>query len=55
VIRFSVQSVERSSECPHGVHGPQGQRLIGFDNAHAIRQSLGPEESIAVQQTIVIG
>jgi hypothetical protein len=37
------------------LHGPQGQRLIGFDNAHAIRQSRGPEESVAVQQTIGIG
>lgn len=33
---------------PHGLnysltfHGPQGQRLIGFDNAHSIRRSRGP-------------
>ncbi len=48
VVRFSVQSVESSTERPHGLnysltlHGPQGQRLIGFDNAHSIRQSRGP-------------
>lgn len=47
-VRFSVQRVERSLERPHGLkysltlHGPQGQRLIGFDNAHSIRQSHGP-------------
>jgi hypothetical protein len=48
LVRFSVQSVERSPERPHGLnysltlHGPQGQRLIGFDNAHSIRRSRGP-------------
>lgn len=48
VVRFSVQCVERSPECPHGLnysltlHGPQGERLIGFDNAHSVRQSRGP-------------
>ena|SRR5271157_1227411 len=48
LVRFSVQPVERSPERPHGLkysltlHGPQGERLIGFDNAHSIRQSRGP-------------
>lgn len=47
-VRFSVQRVECSRERPHGLkysltlHGPQGQRLIGFDNAHKIRHSRGP-------------
>jgi hypothetical protein len=47
-VRFSVQRVERSPERPQGVnysltlHGPTGQRLIGFDNAHSIRKSRGP-------------
>jgi hypothetical protein len=47
-VRFSVQRVERSPQRPHGLnysltlHGPDGSRLIGFDNAHAIRQSRGP-------------
>jgi hypothetical protein len=47
-VRFSVQRVGRSPERPHGLnypvtlHGPDGRRLIGFDNAHAIRQSRGP-------------
>ncbi len=48
VVRFSAQSVERSPERPHGLnysltlHGPEGQRVIGFDNAHSIRKSRGP-------------
>jgi len=47
-VRYSVQRVERSPERPHGLnysltlHGPDGRRLIGFDNAHAVRQSRGP-------------
>jgi hypothetical protein len=47
-VKFSVQRVERSSQRPHGLnysltlHGPQGQRLVGFDNAHSIRRSRGP-------------
>ena len=48
LVKFSVLSVERSPERPHGLkysltlHGPQGERLIGFDNAHSIRPSRGP-------------
>jgi hypothetical protein len=47
-VRFTVQRVERSPERPHGLnysltlHGPRGNRLIGFDNAHSIRHSRGP-------------
>ncbi len=47
-VRFSVQRVECSTERPHGLnysltlHGPDGRRLIGFDNAHIVRQSRGP-------------
>jgi len=47
-VRFSVQRVETTAERPHGLnysltlHGPAGQRLIGFDNAHSIRKSRGP-------------
>jgi hypothetical protein len=45
VVRFSVRRVDRTPERPHGVkysltlHGPDGGRLLGFDNAHAIRKS----------------
>lgn len=48
VVRFSVRRVDRTPERPHGLnysltlHGPEGSRLLGFDNAHAIRKSHGP-------------
>ena len=48
IVRFSAQRVERTAERPHGLnysltlHGPAGERLIGFDNAHSIRKSRGP-------------
>ncbi|HEY2019410.1 MAG TPA: DUF6516 family protein [Bryobacteraceae bacterium] len=47
-VKFSVQRVEPSIQRPHGLnyslplHGPNGERVLGFDNAHAIRQSAGP-------------
>lgn len=39
-VRFVVTQVPVSSEKPHGLdysftlHGPDGERLVGFDNAH---------------------
>lgn len=47
-VRFSVNRTPPTPERPHGLkysltlHGPDGERLIGFDNAHAVRQSRGP-------------
>ena len=47
-VRFSVSRVASTPERPHGLkysltlHGPDGSRLIGFDNAHSVRESLGP-------------
>ena len=47
-VRFSVRRVACSAERPHGLnysltlHGPGGQRLVGFDNAHSVRESRGP-------------
>ena len=35
-VRFSVN---RSASA---LHGPDGSRLIGFDNAHPVRESRGP-------------
>ena len=47
-VRFVVTRVPVSAEKPHGLdysltlHGPDGQRLVGFDNAHAVdRQKRG--------------
>ena len=47
-VRFSVNRVASTPERPHGLkysltlHGPDGSRLIGFDNAHPVRESRGP-------------
>ena len=47
-VRFVVTRVPVSPEKPHGLdcsltlHGPDGERLVGFDNAHPVaRQELG--------------
>lgn len=40
-LKFEITKVETSEERPHGLdysftlHGPDNQRLIGFDNAHS--------------------
>ena len=42
-VRFVVTRVPASPEKPHGIdysltlHGPEGERLAGFDNAHPVR------------------
>jgi hypothetical protein len=47
-VRFSVRRVPSTPDRPHGLdysltlHGPDGSRLAGFDNAHAVRESHGP-------------
>jgi Family of unknown function (DUF6516) len=47
-VRFSVKRVSSSPERPQGLkysltlHGPDGSRLVGFDNAHPVRESHGP-------------
>jgi hypothetical protein len=47
-VRFVVQRVPASSAKPHGLdysltlHGPTGERLVGFDNAHEVRSQAGP-------------
>jgi hypothetical protein len=47
-VRFVVTQVPVSQEKPHGIdysltlHGPDGERLVGFDNAHPVaRQRRG--------------
>jgi hypothetical protein len=41
-VRFVVTQVPVSTEKPHGLdysltlHGPDGERLVGFDNAHPV-------------------
>jgi hypothetical protein len=41
-VKFVVTKVPVSAEKPHGLdysltlHGPSGERLVGFDNAHSV-------------------
>lgn len=41
-IRFEIRRVEKTAVRPHGLrysftlHDPDGTRLVGFDNAHAV-------------------
>ena len=48
-VRFAVRRVPASKAKPHGLDysltlpGPDGERLVGFDNAHAVRNRLGAE------------
>jgi hypothetical protein len=37
------------------LHGPGGHRLIGFDNAHSVRQSHGPGARAGVLLTTSTG
>lgn len=47
-VRFVVKRVLPTTERPHGInysltlHGPDGQRLVGFDNAHSVQPTSGP-------------
>ena len=47
-VRFIVHRVPESEAKPHGLdysltlHGPAGDRLVGFDNAHRVRGQSGP-------------
>ena len=42
-LKFEVRQVEKSKRVPHGLsysftlHAPHSKRLLGFDNAHAVR------------------
>jgi len=47
-VKFEVRRVDVTSARPHGLsysltlHGNANERLVGFDNAHRVRQSAGP-------------
>ena len=47
-VRFTVRRVPVTDAKPHGLdyalslHGPDGERLVGFDNAHSVRERAGP-------------
>jgi hypothetical protein len=43
-LKFEIRKVDASPQRPHGLaysftcHGPDGRRLVGFDNAHKVRE-----------------
>ena len=47
-VRFVVRRVMATDVKPHGLdysltlHGPDGERLVGFDNAHPVKNQSGP-------------
>jgi hypothetical protein len=47
-VKFEVRQVAVTTGRPHGLdysltlHGEQNERLVGFDNAHAVRNAAGP-------------
>ena len=47
-VKFIVVRTEVTPERPHGLrysltlHAPGGARLVGFDNAHSVRERSGP-------------
>ena len=46
-VKFVVVRTKATAERPHGLsysltmHAPDGERLVGFDNAHAVREGRG--------------
>ena len=47
-VRFIVRRVPTTVARPHGLdyslalHGPSGERVLGFDNAHSVKSRSGP-------------
>ena len=47
-VKFVAVRTEVTAQRPHGLsysltlHAPDGVRLVGFDNAHAVRERRGP-------------
>lgn len=47
-VKFSVKKIRHTTEKPQGLdysltlHDETGERLIGFDNAHAVKSGSGP-------------
>ncbi len=55
-VKFEVCRIEATEEKPHGLdysltlHGPDGKRLVGFDNAHSIKPTSGPGGKLRASQ-----
>ena len=47
-VKFEIKRIDPTRARPHGLrysftlHGPEGTRLVGFDNAHAVSDVKGP-------------
>lgn len=54
-VKFDVAQVPVSSERPHGLkysltlHKPNGERIVGFDNAHEIKTGSGPGKKVPTE------
>ncbi len=59
-VKFEVKRVSSLAEKPHGLdysltlHDGHGERLLGFDNAHPIREGTDPASGPASNTTISI-
>ena len=53
-VKFVVLQVAPSPERPHGIsysltlHAANGERLVGYDNAHTVSEGSGPSRRISV-------
>src|SRR5271166_4314663 len=60
-VRFVVRRVPVTEPKPHGLdysltlHGPDGERLVGFDNAHPVRTGWGRRAGQGASSTIGTG
>jgi Family of unknown function (DUF6516) len=54
-VKFVVKRVPANPERPHGLHysltlhDPQGDRVLGFDNAHPVREGSGPSARTRIE------
>jgi hypothetical protein len=60
-VKMVVKQVAPSPERPHGIsysltlHAANGERLVGYDNAHAVSIGSGPARARAKRTIIVTG
>jgi hypothetical protein len=54
-VKIIAMEVEASCDRPHGIHysltlhAPDGERIIGFDNAHSVEIGSGPAKRKSVR------
>ncbi len=60
-VKFMAVRTDVTAERPHGLsysltlHAPDGTRLVGFDNAHPVRERRDPERDDAGSMTTGTG